>query len=416
MAEAMSQESAPDLTDAEIDDAARDLEDGSKTPPKVDDTPPAWLDEAAAILNNPAGPPANNPPAAAPGAMAAALLPIRSESSQLVEQMGALAASAAAATPDNKPAGPSQSGAPGGKPGDEDGDASTDDSDDDELTPEEKEKAEHVKKVEAVIAAAEGAGFTFIAKTRWLAAEAYVNNKKLFDDAGVDITECIKQDSKAINSKRVNAKIAELRAAVEQCALGHPAGGLSQEAIGTEDEEEEEDADAAESDDEFEGLSKQSLDAKLEQLTIQLAVAEKKKESDPIRIAFRQFNQELKSLKGSLQYDGKAKELKMIRDYYNERYFEKEFTESLSVWQLKYMSEMFLAEIEKRALPAEIKDLKKHLGKVKSALRDIKFQQMEKQDAKKSDKTAKRAQAAVDAIGTPGKQREVQREVKRMRR
>ena len=113
---------------------------------------------------------------------------------------------------------------------------------------------------------------------------------------------------------------------------------------------------------------------------------------------------------------GKAKELKMIRDYYNERYFEEEFTESLSVWQLKYMSDMFLAEIEKRALPAEIKDLKKHLGKVKSALRDIKFEQMEKQDAKKSDKTKKRAQAAVDAIGTPGKQREVQREAKRMRR
>jgi hypothetical protein len=412
MAEAMSQDSDTGATAAQLEAKYGDLEDASKTPPRDDDdTPPAWLDEAAAILNKPAGPPANNPPAAAPGAMAAALLPIRSESSQLVEQMGALAASAAAATPDNKPAGPSQSGAPGGKPGDEDGDASTDDSDDDELTPEEKEKAEHVKKVEAVIAAAEGAGFTFIAKTRWLAAEAYVNNKKLFDDAGVDITECIKQDSKAINSKRVNAKIAELRAAVEQCALGHPAGGLSQEAIGTEDEEEEEE-DAAESDDEFEGLSKQSLDAKLEQLTIQLAVAEKKKESDPIRIAFRQFNKELITLKGSLQYDGKAKELKMIRDYYNERYFEEEFTESLSVWQLKYMSDMFLAEIEKRALPAEIKDLKKHLGKVKSALRDIKFQQMEKQDAKKSDKTAKRAQAAVDAIGTPGKQREV----KRMRR
>ena len=106
--------------------------------------------------------------------------------------------------------------------------------------------------------------------------------------------------------------------------------------------------DAAESDDEFGGMSKQTLDAKLEQLTIELAVAEEKEKLDPIRIAFRQFNKELKSLKGSLQYDGKAKELKMIRDYYNERYFEEEFTESLSVWQLKYMSDMFLAEIEKR--------------------------------------------------------------------
>jgi len=410
MADAMSQDSDTGLTAEQLDAKYGESQDAANAPPKDEDDEPAWLDAAAAILNGPANnPPANNPPAAAPGAMAAALLPIRSESSQLVEQMGALAASAPSAAPDNKPAGPSQSGAPGGKPGGKPDDTSADDSDDEYLTQEERDKAEHVKKVEAVIAAAEGAGFTFIAKTRWLAAEAYVNDKKLFDDAGVDITECIKQDSKAINSKRVNAKIAELRAAVEQCALGHPAGGLSQEAIGTDDEEEEEEEDAAESDDEYGGLSKQSLDAKLEQLTIQLAVAEKKKESDPIRIAFRQFNQELKSLKGSLQYDGKAKELKMIRDYYNERYFEKEFTESLSVWQLKYMSDMFLAEIEKRALPAEIKDLKKHLGKVKSALRDIKFQQMEKQDAKKSDKTAKRAQAAVDAIGTPGKQREVKR-------
>ena len=330
----------------------------------------------------------------------------------MVEQIGALAASAAAATPDNKPAGPSKTAAAGGKPGGEDDDTSADDSEEEDTrTEEQKEKDKLVEDITAEIARVEGAGYTFSKVTKWGAVAAYLDAKDLFEADGLDITDCA-TGKKKIAEPAVKAKISELRAAVEQCALGHHAGGLSQEVIGTEDEEEEEEEDAAESDDEFEGLSKQSLDAKLEQLTIELAVAEKKKESDPIRIAFRQFNQELKSLKGSLQYDGKAKELKMIRDYYNERYFEKEFTESLSVWQLKYMSEMFLAEIEKRALPAEIKDLKKHLGKVKSALRDIKFQQMEKQDAKKSDKTAKRAQAAVDAIGTPGKQREV----KRMRR
>ena len=129
----MSQDSDTGLTAAQLDAKYGESQDAANTPPRDDDdTPPAWLDEAAAMLNKPAGPPANNPPAAAPGAMAAALLPIRSESSQLVEQMGALAASAPSAAPDNKPAGPSQSGAPGGKPGDEDGDTSTDESEEEE--------------------------------------------------------------------------------------------------------------------------------------------------------------------------------------------------------------------------------------------------------------------------------------------
>jgi hypothetical protein len=400
---AMSQDSDTGLTAEQLDAKYGDSQDGARTPPKVDGDEPAWLDEAAAMLNKPTGPSANNPSAAAPGAVPPPLLPIRSEFSQLAEQMGGAAVSApSAAPPDNGPAGPSKTAAPGGKPGGKPDDTSADDSDDEYLTQEEKEKAEHVKKVEAVIAAAEGAGFTFIAKTRWLAAEAYVNNKKLFDDAGVDITECIKQDSKAINSKRVNAKIAELREAAAAVVTTYQ-GGLSQENIGDEDEDEEEE-DAAESDDEYGGLSKQSLDAKLEQLTIELAVAEKKEKMDPIRLAFRQFNKELITLKGSLQYDGKAKELTMIRDYYNEQYFEKDFVASLSVWQMEYMAAMWNAEIEKRALPSTIKDLRKHLGKVTSALRDIKFEQMEKQDAKKTEQRGKRTAAAIEkAINTPGK-------------
>ena len=92
----------------------------------------------------------------------------------------------------------------------------------------------------------------------------------------------------------------------------------------------------------------------------------------------------------------------MIRDYYNERYFEKDFVENLSVWQLKYMSAMFLAEIEKRELPATISDLKKNLRKVKSALEMIKLERMRKAEDKKSDRVQKRAAAAIaDAIGTP---------------
>jgi hypothetical protein len=401
MADAMSQDSDTGLTAEQLDAKYGESQDAARTPPKDDDdTPPAWLDEAAAILNKPAGPPANNPPAAAPGAMAAALLPIRSESSQLVEQMGALAASAASAPPDNKPAGPSQTAAAGGKPGGEDDDTSADDSDDDELTPEEKEKAELVKNINEVVARAKGQGYTF-SKGETTAAAAFLDAKDLFDADGLDITVCA-NDKKKITVTAVTVKVTELRAAAAAVVTTYQ-GGLSQENIGDEDEDEEEE-DAAESDDEYGGLSKQSLDAKLEQLTIELAVAEKKETVDPIRLAFRLFNKELITLKGSLQYDGKAKELKMIRDYYNEQYFEKDFVASLSVWQMEYMAAMWNAEIEKRALPSTIKDLRKHLGKVTSALRDIKFEQMEKQDAKKTEQRGKRTAAAIEkAINTPGK-------------
>ena len=243
MAEAMSQESAPDLTDAEIDDAARDLEDGSKTPPKVDDTPPAWLDEAAAILNNPAGPPANNPPAAAPGAPPVALMPIRSESSQLVEQMGALAASAAAATPDNKPAGPSKTAAAGGKPDDNPDDTSAD-----TRTEEQKEKDKLVEDITAEIARVEGAGYTFSKVTKWGAVAAYLDAKDLFEADGLDITDCA-TGKKKIAEPAVKAKIAELRAAEEEkrkAPLVVSGGDASQFDFGSEGEGEGEEEEEVE--------------------------------------------------------------------------------------------------------------------------------------------------------------------------
>ena len=239
MAEAMSQDSDTGATAAQLEAKYGDLEDASKTPPRDDDdTPPAWLDEAAAILNNPAGPPANNPPAAAPGAMATALLPIRSESSQLVEQMGALAASAAAATPDNKPAGPSKTAAPGGKPGGEDDDTSADDSDDDELTAEEKEKAELVKNINEVIARAKAQGYTFSSRSETTAAAAFLDAKDLFDADGLDITDCA-SDNKKISLSVVNKKVTELRAA-EQASLVVVDTTASQLQLGDDDSDEEE--------------------------------------------------------------------------------------------------------------------------------------------------------------------------------
>ena len=310
---------------------------------------------------------------------------------------GMQVAEAAAALEPAAPSGSASSG-PAGEPAaaskhaldDED---ETDEESEHELTPEEQKNDDHIAHVNSVIAAAEAAGFTF-GKTKWVAAETFVNNKDTFDNAGVDVTECVFEGRKEISLNQVKSKLAELRKA----AVGLYTGGLSQEPIGEEEEDE-----VVYSDDEYSGLSKQTLDAKKEQLEIDLAVAEKIKEVDPIRIAFRKFNKELITLKGSLAYDGKAQELTFIRDYYDERYFKKkEFVQSLSVWQLKYMSDMFLAEIEKRELPRTIKDLKKNLTKVKSALQDIKFEQIRKQEDKKSKRTKKRAAAAIaDAIGTP---------------
>eukprot|EP00964_Phaeocystis_antarctica_P029357 scaffold16543_cov76-Phaeocystis_antarctica.AAC.1 len=268
------------------------------------------------------------------------------------------------------------------------------------LTPEEKEQAEHIKTVEAVIAAAMAAGFTFSEKSRWLAAEAYVNNKKVFDDAGVDITVCIKPGFKEINRTRVNEKLAELREAEEALVTSY-VGGLSQELVGDQPEPEAPEQ-VVYSDNEYEGLSKQTCDAKKEQFEIDLLVAESKDKADPVRIAFRQYNHMLVALKGTPGYADKEEELKMIRDHYNERYFENAFVVSLSVWQMQFMAAMWKAEVEKRELPSTIKDLKKKLRKVKSALQDIAMEKQQKQEDKKSEKANKRAQAAIaEAIGTP---------------
>ena len=323
---------------------------------------------------------------------------------------GMQVAEAAAALEPAAPSGSASSG-PAGEPAAASKHALDDedetDEDEEQLTPEEQKNDDHIAHVNSVIAAAEAAGFTF-GKTKWVAAETFVNNKDTFDNAGVDVTECVFEGRKEISLNQVKSKLAELRkAAVEQSAVGHYAGGLSQEPIGEEEEDEEEEAVYSDDDDEYSGLSKQTLDAKKEQLEIDLAVAEKKKEVDPIRIAFRKFNKELITLKGSLAYDGKAQELTFIRDYYDERYFKKkEFVQSLSVWQLKYMSDMFLAEIEKRELPTTISDLKKNLRKVKSALEMIKLERMRKAEDKKSDRVQKRAQAAIEAkIGTPSGKR-----------
>jgi hypothetical protein len=62
----------------------------------------------------------------------------------------------------------------------------TDEESEHELTPEEQKNAEHVKKVEAVIAAAEAAGFTF-GKSKWMAAETFFN----YGLTGITFSRCM---------------------------------------------------------------------------------------------------------------------------------------------------------------------------------------------------------------------------------
>jgi len=180
------------------------------------------------------------------------------------------------------------------------------------LTPEQQARNDHVNKVESVIAAAKKAGCTFSDKTGWMAAEAYVNNKQLFDDAGEDITSCVNRKSE-INFNQVDNKLAELREAASEAVVDYQAGGLSQEPIGEAEESEEDEGEEDESDDEYKNLSKQTLESKKEQFEVDLAIAEAKadespesKYGGPVKIAFREYNKELLTYKNSSVYDDKV--------------------------------------------------------------------------------------------------------------
>ena len=310
MAAAMSQGSE-EMSDAEADrvlgiNNGESQDAGEKSPPRIARDPtPDWLDKK----NHPAAFPQAGD-AVAGGAVAAKPPKPRlqpSGTAQLAETMSNthFGAPAAAAVPSGSASGTAVSAAGGGgKAGEED----TDDESDDELNEEQQAKVAHVKKVEVVIFDAKAAGFTFSNQTGWSAAEAYVNNEHLFDDAGVNITECVKEGKKQINLKQVEEKLAELRAAVEEAAVAPYAGGLSQELIGESESEEEEEEE--ESEDEFNGLSKQTLESKKEQLEIDIGVAEAKKDDGrfggPVKIAHRKFNKELVSFKNSPVYDAKV--------------------------------------------------------------------------------------------------------------
>ena len=270
----------------------------------------------------------------------------------------------------------------------------TDEESEHELTPEEQKNAEHVKNVEAVIAAAEAAGFTF-GKTKWVAAETFVNNKKIFDDAGVDVTECVFEGRKEISLNQVKSKLAELRAAAQQAAIAVH-GGMSQ-AFDNDSEDEKSQSEDEMSEDGYEGMSKAQLESRKAYLTTEIAVAEAKLKKNPVKIAYRE--QKKKVLDSEVEKGEEFEEYKQkyeeIKHFYNENFLGPKKWDDFNVFQMEYFQAMLAAEIEKRELPVFIKDASKDLKNVNIAIEQINFEEFQRKNAKKEAKLAKAAQQEV---------------------
>ena len=174
MAAPMSQGSDVSLHEGAEELGDDDLyEDPTKIPPPISREPtPDYLNKK----NHPAlaNQLANHPTAAAPGA-AAALIPIRSASSKLVEQMSSAAVSPASAEADagaSVPAGPASS-ADAPAAGDKLEPSSSDESEEEDTrTDEQKAKDKLAEDIAVEIARVEAAGFTFSKATKWAATAA----------------------------------------------------------------------------------------------------------------------------------------------------------------------------------------------------------------------------------------------------
>ena len=272
------------------------------------------------------------------------------------------------------------------------------DEDEEQLTPEEQKNDDHIAHVNSVIAAAEAAGFTF-GKTKWVAAETFVNNKEIFDDAGVDVTECVFEGRKEISLNQVKSKLAELRAAAQQAAAAiavHGGGGMSQ-AFDNDSEDEKSQSEDEMSEDGYEGMSKAQLESRKAYLTTEIAVAEAKLKKNPVKIAYRE--QKKKVLDSEVEKGEEFEEYKQkyeeIKHFYNENFLGPKKWDDFNVFQMEYFQAMLAAEIEKRELPVFIKDASKDLKNVNIAIEQINFEEFQRKNAKKEAKLAKAAQQEV---------------------
>ena len=219
----------------------------------------------------------------------------------------------------------------------------TDEENEHELTPEEQKNDEHVKNVEAVIAAAEAAGFTF-GKTKWVAAETFVNNKDTFDNAGVDVTECVFEGRKEISLNQVKSKLAELRAAAEE--------KKRQQAMVPKQDESQFDFDESESEEEGEGekeeegefaaLTEAQLNARVAEMKTDLAIKMKQHDVGPVKAVLREYKDALKSDKDLDRDEMLTRKQKciIIKTYFTEDLREKEYDE----FQYQMLSELCAAK------------------------------------------------------------------------
>ena len=207
----------------------------------------------------------------------------------------------------------------------------TDEESEHELTPEEQKNDEHVKNVEAVIAAAEAAGFTF-GKTKWVAAETFVNNKEIFDDAGVDITECVFEGRKEISLNQVKSKLAELRAAAEEKKRQQamvPKQDESQFDFDESESDEEGEGEEKEEDEDYTALTEAQLNARVAEMKTDLAIKMKQHDVGPVKAVLREYKDALKTDKDLDRDEMLTRKQKciIIKTYFTEDLRAKEYDE-----------------------------------------------------------------------------------------
>ena len=281
----------------------------------------------------------------------------------------------------------------------------TDDEDAD-LTPEEKANADHIAHVNSVIAAAEAAGFTF-GKTKWVAAETFVNNKEIFDDAGVDVTECVFEGRKEISLNQVKSKLAELRAAAEEKKRQQamvPKQDESQFDFDESESEEEGEGEEEEDDEDYTALTEAQLNARVAEMKTDLAIKMKQHDVGPVKAVLREYKDALKTDKSLTRDEMLTRKQKciIIKTYFTEDLRAKKF----SVFQYQMLSELCAAEVTKKRLPDEIDSLEKKIEKAEEARNTLVTKRAITNAANAISRRKKReADAVSTALGTPTSKR-----------
>ena len=322
---------------------------------------------------------------------------------------GMQVAEAAAALEPAAPSGSASSG-PAGEPAAASKHALDDedetDEDEEQLTPEEQKNDDHIAHVNSVIAAAEAAGFTF-GKTKWVAAETFVNNKDTFDDAGVHVTECVFEGRKEISLNQVKSKLAELRAAAEEKKRQQamvPKQDESQFDFDESESEEEGEGEEEEDDEDYTALTEAQLNARVAEMKTDLAIKMKQHDVGPVKAVLREYKDALKSDKDLDRDEMLTRKQKciIIKTYFTEDLRAKEYDE----FQYQMLSELCAAEVTKKRLPDEIDSLEKKIEKAEEARNTLVTKRAITNAANAISRRKKReADAVSTALGTPTSKR-----------